>query len=165
MTIEHLFIQNATHWRQKALNTSLAFGASTSEADDVAQDTMLKLWQMRSELIRYNNVEALVTVMARNLTISLHRKPTSETLNKASSMLIDSAPTPEEQLIGRETVRHLEKRLNELPPRQHAVLIMRQAEHRSYKEIGRLLGIEETSAKTLLSRARKWLLNELNKTE
>ena len=165
MTIEHLFIQNATHWRQKALNTSLAFGASTIEADDVAQDTMLKLWQMRSELTRYKNVEALVFVMARNLTISLHRKPASETLNKASGAFIDDTPTPEEQLIGRETVKHIERRLSELPPRQHAVLIMRQAEHRSYAEIGRLLGIGETSAKTLLSRARKWLLNELNKAE
>ena len=124
---------------------------------------MLKLWQMRSELIRYNNVEALIAVMARNLTISLHRKPISEALNEASNMLIDDTPTPDEQLMGRETIKHIEQRLRELPPRQHAVLIMRQAEHRSYKEIGRLLGIEESSAKTLLSRARKWLLNELNK--
>ena len=163
MTIEHQFILNATHWRQKALSTSIAFGASPIEADDVAQDTMLKLWQMRSELTRYNNIEALVAVIARNLTISLHRKPKSETLSEASNMLIDSAPTPEEQLMDSETIKYLYQRLRELPPRQQAVLIMRQAEHRSYAEIGNLLGIEETSAKTLLSRARKWLLNELNK--
>ena len=142
---------------------SLAFGASAAEAEDVAQDTMLKLWQMRSDLLQYNSIEALVAIMARNLTVSLHRKPKGEKLSEASSMFIDAAPTPEEQLMGREAVERLKQRLRQLPPRQHAVLVMRQAEHRSYKEIGRLLGIEETSAKTLLSRARKWLLNELNK--
>ena len=165
MTVEHLFIKHATEWRQKAITASLAFGASASQADDVAQDTLLKLWQMRSELVRYNNIEALVAVMARNLTISLHRRIVSEPLSEASSMLIDNAPTPDEQLMGREAVEYLKRRMSQLPPRQHAVLMMRQVEHRSYKEIGRLLGIEETSAKTLLSRARKWLLNELNKTQ
>ncbi|MBO7609278.1 MAG: sigma-70 family RNA polymerase sigma factor [Muribaculaceae bacterium] len=142
---------------------SLAFGASAAEAEDVAQDTMLKLWQMRSDLLQYNSIEALVAIMARNLTVSLHRKPKGEMLSEASSLIIDAAPTPDEQLMGREAVERLKQRLRQLPPRQHAVLVMRQAEHRSYKEIGRLLGIEETSAKTLLSRARKWLLNELNK--
>lgn len=163
MTIEHQFIKNATEWRQKALSASLAFGASSAQAEDVAQDTMLKLWQMRAELSRYRNIEALVSVMARNLTISLHRKPSGEALSTTLNTLSDSSPDPEQQLMGREAVMQLEQRLRELPPRQHAVLIMRQVEHRSYKDIGRLLGIEETSAKVLLSRARKWLLNELSK--
>lgn len=163
MTIEHLFIKNATEWRKKALSVSLAFGASSDQAEDVAQDTMLKLWQMRTELAQYHNIGALVTVMARNITISMHRKQAGEALNEAMNTLADSTPNPEQQLMGREAVKHIEQRLQELPSRQQAVLIMRQVEKRSYREIGSLLGIEEASAKVLLSRARKWLLNELSK--
>jgi DNA-directed RNA polymerase specialized sigma24 family protein len=42
---------------------------------------------------------------------------------------------------------------------------MRQVEHRSYDEIAALLGIEESSAKVLLSRARKWLLEQCSQRE
>ena len=162
MTSEQDFITHATRWRLKALKASMAYGASTIEADDVAQEVLLKLWQMRSTLERYRNVEALVSVMARNLTISAHRNPHFEKLPESAPRLADVSPTPEETLIGQETMEHLEMTLKQLPPKQHAVLMMRQVEHRSYREIGMLLGIEENSAKTLLSRARKWLLNELN---
>ena len=37
---------------------------------------------------------------------------------------------------------------------------MRQVEHRSYEERASLLGITPSSAKVLLSRARKWLLEQ-----
>ena len=40
--------------------------------------------------------------------------------------------------------------------------MMRQVEKREYGEIARLLGIEETSARVLLARARKKLLEQFN---
>ena len=164
MTSEQDFIKQATRWRRNALKTSMAYGATTIEADDVAQEVLLKLWQMRSELEQYRSLDALVSVMARNITISAHRNQHCEKLTDNANFLADHSPTPDEQLIGRETMKHVEEILAKLPPKQHAVLIMRQVEHRTYREIGQLLGIGENSAKTLLSRARKWLLNELSST-
>ena len=63
-------------------------------------------------------------------------------------------------IISREEERWIKQRMAELPPRQHTVLVMRQVEHRTYEEIASLLGIEASSAKVLLSRARKWLLEQ-----
>ena len=60
------FEQKARTWREKALRVSLHYGAGMEEAEDIAQDVMLRLWQMHDELERYQSVEAIVTLMAKH---------------------------------------------------------------------------------------------------
>ena len=38
------FELNARSWREKALEVSLHYGAGKDEAEDIAQDVMLRLW-------------------------------------------------------------------------------------------------------------------------
>lgn len=152
------FERNAPHWRELAITTSRACGASAAEADDVAQDVLLKLWLMRHDMGRYRSTEALVSVMARNLTIDCHRKNRTTTIDNKQMDQCDDSSDPATMLIGAEQEARLMELMSGLPSRQHAVLMMRQVEHRSYTEIASILGIEVTSAKTLLSRARKTLL-------
>ena len=68
---ESAFEHHARQWRQKALTVSRGCGASEAEAEDIAQDVMLRLWQMRTEIERYRSIEAVVTVMAKRMTWSL----------------------------------------------------------------------------------------------
>ena len=151
------FERNAPLWRELAYDTGLAHGATPDEAEDVAQDTLLKLWALRDELGQYRSVTGLTRVIARNLTIDLHRNRRTIRLDEAPSNLSVSDKTAESELISREEEKLLKQRLAQLSPRQHTVLVMRQVEHRSYEEIASLLGIEVGSAKVLLSRARRWL--------
>jgi len=154
------FEQMAQQWRQRAYETGVAFGVTADEAEDIAQDTLLKLWAMRHELERYRSVESLAVVVARNLTIDLHRSRRTVRLDDAPIHLSVSDKMADSDVISREEERWLKERLSQLPPRQHTVLVMRQVEHRSYEEIASLLGITPSSAKVLLSRARKWLLEQ-----
>ena len=39
----------ARTWREKALSVSRHYGAGIEEAEDIAQDVMLRLWQMQKE--------------------------------------------------------------------------------------------------------------------
>ena len=159
------FERNATAWRTLAYDTGLAHGADPDEAEDVAQDTLLKLWALRDELDRYQSVTGLTRVIARNLTIDLHRNRRTVRLDDAPSHLSLADKMADSNIISREEERLLNRRLAQLPPRQHQVLVMRQVEHRSYEEIATLLGIETSSAKVLLSRARKWLLNSMHNAQ
>ena len=154
------FEQMAQQWRQRAYETGVAFGVTADEAEDIAQDTLLKLWAMRHELERYRSVESLAVVVARNLTIDLHRSRRTVRLDDAPIHLSVSDKMADSDVISREEERWLKERLSQLPPRQHTVLVMRQVEHRSYEERASLLGITPSSAKVLLSRARKWLLEQ-----
>ena len=135
---EKEFESRATRLREKAVATCLACGADVMQAEDVAQDVLLRLWQLRDTLDRYHSLEALVVVMARHNLASLHR-------NDNNSVPIMSV-NPQR-----------------LPSTQYAVLHMRQVECLSYDEIARRLGIENSTARSLLSRARFKLLEEIKK--
>lgn len=160
----------AQQLRRQALEVCRRMGAPDPEAEDVAQDVMLRLWEMRGDVGRFRSVEALVGTMARNMLISKwrtdkHRSRGLWHTDSHLSLAVDSAADPQEAIEQQEMERWLECRLNELPTTQHTILYMRQVERRSNAEIAQLLGIEETSVSTLLSRARRALLASLSPSQ
>ena len=155
------FEQQARTWRQKALSVSMSCGAGREEAEDIAQDVMLRLWQMHDELERYESIEALAALMARHQLINHQRRRKPEALNEA--MIVSLNISPHEQLEMKEDDRWLTKRLEQLPTTQRTLLYMRQVERRTHEEIAQLLGIETTSVSTLLARARRTLLEEIKR--
>ena len=155
------FEQQARTWRQKALSVSMSCGAGREEAEDIAQDVMLRLWQMHDELERYESIEALAALMARHQLINHKRRRKPEALNEA--MIVSLNISPHEQLEMKEDDRWLTKRLEQLPTTQRTLLYMRQVERRTHEEIAQLLGIETTSVSTLLARARRTLLEEIKR--
>ena len=155
------FEQQARTWRQKALSVSMSCGAGRDEAEDIAQDVMLRLWQMHDELERYDSIEALAAMMARHLLINHQRRRKPEVLNEAK--IVSITTSPHEQLEMKEDDQWLTKRLEQLPTTQRTLLYMRQVERRSHEEIALLLGIETTSVSTLLARARRTLLDEIKR--
>ena len=155
------FEQQARTWRQKALSVSMSCGAGRDEAEDIAQDVMLRLWQMHDELERYDSIEALVSLMARHQLLNHQRRRKPETLNEA--MIVSLNTSPHEQLEIKEDDEWLTKRLEQLPTTQRTLLYLRQVERRSHEEIARLLGIETTSVSTLLARARRTLLEDIKR--
>ena len=155
------FEQQARSWREKALSVSLNNGAGKDEAEDIAQDVMLRLWQMHDELDHYESVEALAALMARHLLRNHQRRRQPETLDEA--IVVSITTNPHDVLEIKEDEQWLSKRLQELPTTQRTLLYMRQVERRSHEEIARLLGIEITSVSTLLARARRTLLEDIKR--
>lgn len=153
------FELNARSWREKALEVSLHYGAGKDEAEDIAQDVMLRLWQMHDELDRYEKPEALVALMTRHLLRNHQRRRKPELLDEA--MVISLSNSPHDLLEMKEDDAWLDKRLKQLPTTQRSLLYLREVERRSHEEIARLLGIETTSVSTLLARARRTLLDEI----
>ena len=153
------FERHARSWLQKALETCRSCGAGRAEAEDIAQDVMLRLWQMHDELDRYEKPEALVALMTRHLLRNHQRRRKQELLNEA--MVVSLSNSPHDLLEMKEDDAWLDKRLRQLPTTQRTLLYMRQVERRSHEEIARLLGIETTSVSTLLARARRTLLEEI----
>ena len=155
------FEQMARTWREKALNVSRHYGAGKDEAEDIAQDVMLRLWQMHDELEQYRSVEAIVSLMARHLLRNHQRRKTSEALDEA--MIVSLTTSPQEILEMKEDDKWLSAKLQQLPTTQRTLLYMRQLERKSHEEIATLLGIETTSVSTLLARARRTLLEEIKR--
>jgi RNA polymerase sigma-70 factor (ECF subfamily) len=155
------FELQARTWREKALSVCRHHGAGKDEAEDIAQDVMLRLWQMHDELERYQSIEAIVTLMAKHLLRNRQRRRSTETLDAA--VIVSQDTSPHEELEMKENEEWLTAKLHQLPTTQRTLLYMRQVERRSHEEIARLLGIETTSVSTLLARARRTILEEIKR--
>lgn len=155
------FEQQARSWREKALSVSMSCGAGRDEAEDIAQDVMLRLWQMHDELERYRSVEAIVSLMAKHQLRNHQRRKPSEALEE--TMIVSLTTSPHDELEIKENDEWLTKKLQQLPTTQRTLLYMRQVERRTHEEIAQLLGIETTSVSTLLARARRSLLEDIKR--
>ena len=154
MTID-AFEQQGTRLRQLALQAAAAAGADADTAQDIAQETMVRLWQMRDE--------GYATVIARHLALNQqrHKPPLPLDERQATPLTTQTSPSPLEIIVQREDEQWLQERIRNLPPTQHAVLHMRQVEHRTSIQIAKILGIKEASVNTLLAKARRQLLEEI----
>ena len=153
------FEQQAARLRAVALEASAKAGADADTAQDIAQETMIRLWQMRDDP-RLCKPDGYAATIARHLTLNQLRIKQPLSMDERHAA-IQSSPSPLDIMIQREEEQWLQQRIRDLPPTQHAVLHMRQVEHRSSTQIAALLGIKETSVSTLLARARRQLLEEI----
>lgn len=134
------------------------------DAEDIVQETLVRLWKMRDKLFQYQSIEALAMTIAKNLSIDYLRRehPMMESIDPktASSSTVcrtASTMTSDQALIGEDTQRRLEQALSKLPSTQRRMLMMR-SEGMSLDEIAATCGANKTSTKTMISAARRTLL-------
>ena len=159
MTID-AFENKATRLRQLALQAAAATGADSDTAQDIAQETMLRLWQMRDDPRLYNP-EGYASTIARHLALNQQRRQHPVSLDE-HQVSVQSVPSPLELMLQNENERWLRERIRDLPYTQHAILKLRQVEHRSNDEIAQILGIKPSSVSTLLAKARRQLLEAIS---
>lgn len=127
----------------------------TGLPDDVAQDTLLRLWTLRERLDSYRSVEALASVIARNRTIDLLRSDKTsihKSINGYDSP--DSCPNPLEAIEQAESHRELMDIISSIPSAQQALIRMRHIEELEINEIAAITGSTEGAIRVALSRAR-----------
>lgn len=153
------FEQQASRLRALALKASAQAGADADTAQDIAQETMIRLWQMRDDP-RLCNPDGYAATIARHLTLNhLRRKQPIHIDERHTSA--QTSPSPLDIMVQSEEEQWLQQRIRDLPPTQHTILHMRQVELRSNAQIAAFLGIKETSVSTLLSKARRQLLEQI----
>ena len=156
------FEHKVMEMRSQALSAALGFGFQMEEAEDVAQDVMLRLWAIHERIGAEDPVGVLARMATRNACIDKLRLMKQEEDFEQSEAGINRV-TPSDELEYKELKEWLTRQIELLPPTLGIVLRMRQIERRSVQEISTLLGIGERSVSTLLSRARHQLKEELEK--
>ena len=153
------FEHSAQSWRRRAEQTAYALRLTADDAEDVAQDVMIRLWTMREELDLLT-VQRLIVVMARRLSLNLLRHSHEQESLDVSEQS-EGSLTPLQLMQEGEMMSWLEKRMQALPRTERLVLHMRQVEQRSLDEMATLLGLRQHTVETLLSNARRKLLEEI----
>lgn len=153
----------AARIRQRAVATALAFSASGDEAEDIAQETMLKLWTLRAEINDPAHAEKLASCIAHNRTIDIHRRQHTIPLDTGRNIIDERTASPDNAVEDKENMEWLAERLASLPSKEYQILHLRQVERKSHDEIARIVGVEKSSVSTMLARARTKMLNDIKK--
>lgn len=161
---EQAFITIAKQLRERAMNICGTFRLCDMEAEDVAQDALLKLWGIREDIRSVQHAEGLLVTIVRHALIDRARERKHVSLTELPVHLADSSYTqPSDNLEEKDNEEWLTQKLKTLPSTQYQVVRLCQVERKSNADIAAILGFTPRSVATLLSRARHQLLEAIRK--
>ena len=132
---------------------ALRITMNKAEAEDVVQDTLLKVWECREDWNQINNLEAFAIATCRNRALDVVKRAGRDTEN-LDEMAHFSSQTPHEQLEAREEISLVRRLMDSLPEVQRTIMLLRDIEGKTYQEIAQTLDISETQVNVYLHRAR-----------
>lgn len=152
--------------RDRLFGYALYFLGIREEAEDVVQDVYLRLWQHRQELDG-SRVNGWLVSVSRNLCRDrLRRRKVRSSVNvdtEALSEIAGDGRLPDAGASAALFEEALKGALSRLPDPQKSIVILREIQGMSYREIGDALDLPMTSVKVYLHRGRRALRNELTK--
>ena len=156
------FTYLANNIRAKAVETAARFGYVPDDAEDIAQDVMLRLWGLHEQINNEVHLKASAVITAKRVCIDKWRTKQQHAKIEDSLPIVDDV-TLHDPIEYVELEKWLDQQIDNLPSTSGMILRMRQLEHRELTEIANILGIKPSSVSTLLSRARRELFNKLKR--
>lgn len=128
-----------------------------AEAEDVAQDALLRLWRNAGSLeLGPGGLRPWLTRVTSNLCIDRIRAGRNTSVVEE----VPELPTPPGQLrelTEKELAARVDAALKDLPERQRLALTLFHYEGLSQIEVGQILGVSDEAVESLLARARRAL--------
>ena len=130
-----------------------------SEAEDVCQESFVKLWN-NMDTIDQEKVKPWLMKVIRNGCLDRIRKrrPVAEFQGETEA---DTAPGPMQDLASSETGRHLKAAIEGLKEPYRSLVVLRDIQQHSYADVAGTLELNMSQVKVYLHRARKQLREEL----
>ncbi|MBZ5626226.1 MAG: sigma-70 family RNA polymerase sigma factor [Acidobacteriia bacterium] len=149
------------HFRSKIFHYSWLMCGRPEDAEEVAQETLLKVFESFDQLRDPERVRAWVFRIAKNACLMQRRKsvfaPAHEhsldELPPTSEVPDDDAP-PDAELLQAELRAVLDRIIAELPQLYRAVVLLRDIEELSTEETAQILDVGTDVVKTRLHRGR-----------
>ena len=131
---------------------------NAQDAEDLLQDTYLKLWQKRDDLKEEAITEAYLVTLMQNLFRDkrrLKRIVTSEDIE-------DHADPPDEQNLyhiveAKDEAQQMNTLMNKLPERDGHILRMHLVEEKSYEEMEQDTGLSQGNLRIIIMRTKQKL--------
>ena len=142
--------------KDKLFRLALRITFDRAEAEDVVQDTMIRVWNKREEWTQFGSIEAYCLTVAKNLAIDRSQKKEAQNVELTPEMEEESEISgPYDQLVNNERMSIIHRLINELPEKQRLIMQLRDIKGESYKEIAKILNLTEEQVKVNLFRARQ----------
>jgi RNA polymerase sigma-70 factor (ECF subfamily) len=107
--------------KDKLFRLALRITFDRAEAEDVVQETLIRVWNKRDEWSQFGSIEAYCLTVARNLAIDRSERKDSRTVELTPEMeQASDASGPYEKLVNKERMALIHRLMNRLPEKQLA---------------------------------------------
>jgi RNA polymerase sigma-70 factor (ECF subfamily) len=143
---------------------AIALTHSRAEAEDLVQETYVRAIQGAATLRPESNVKSWMFTILRNLWFNqLRHRRTSSKLIKLdaargmSNCAVEPSPDPQAHYLGKLAHNQVRAAIQQLPAEFREIILLREYEDLSYREIALLLGCPAGTVMSRLARARSRL--------
>jgi RNA polymerase sigma-70 factor, ECF subfamily len=137
------------------LRLAYRYASNPSEAEDIAQDALLRAWRRRSTLREADRRNQWLATIVRNEAFRQHARVRPD----PTSMIETYEAVEDAQVVATVERADLHAALQRLSDRDRQLLELRYTEDLTQQAIARRLGIPEGTVKVRLHRARNKLRN------
>ncbi len=149
-------------YKDQLLNFAFRFLGSIEEAQDVVQETFLRLYQNKHAYRRIAKFSTWIYTIAGNLAKTELRKRKRRKLVSISDLSFDEREYEikdvqaniERDVDGSLKEEIIQRAIDELPPRFRQIIILRDIQELSYEEVGAIMKIPLGTVKSRVNRAR-----------
>jgi RNA polymerase sigma-70 factor (ECF subfamily) len=157
------------HFRSKIFHYSWLMCGQPEDAEEVAQETLLKVFESFATLREPERVRPWVFRIAKNACLMHRRKSIFAPVRELSldelppsNEIADGAGPPETQMLRSELRAVLDRVVMELPPSYRAVVLLRDIEELSTEDTAQILDVSPDVVKTRLHRGRVAMRQKLD---
>lgn len=157
------------HFRSKVFHYSWLMCGRPEDAEEVAQETLLKVFENFDQLRDPERVRSWVFRIAKNACLMQRRKSVFAPAHEMSidelpptAEVADSALPPDRELLGSELRAVVDRVIAELPAVYRAVVLLRDIEELSTEETAQILDLSTDVVKTRLHRGRLAMRQKLD---
>ncbi|MHC3127945.1 RNA polymerase sigma factor [Brevundimonas sp. GN22] len=141
----------------RILNLAARLLGDPIEAEDVAQETMLRVWKQSAKWKPGQaKFDTWIYRVGLNLCYDRLRRR-RETPVETFPEMVDDGPAPDRGLLAAETGARVQQVLMRLPQRQREAIVLCHYQELGNIEAAQLMGISVEALESLLSRARRTL--------
>lgn len=150
---------------RKLFSVAYRLMSNAQAAEDMVQETFLKLWMQRDKMEKVDNPEAYsITVLRRIFYDKMRAGHLQEVDKDVGSLQVSSSQNISKQLEEADEYQRVRLLINHLPEPQARIMLMRDIEDRSFEEISTETGLTEVNIRSILSRARKKIREQIKAT-
>ena len=149
---------------QKLYRVAFRLMGNVQDAEDMVQETYLKLWKKREALPPdIESMEAYSIAIIRNLCLDALKAPQMEEEHHPIEELnMSQTGSLIHEVEIRDGANIVQRIIGTLPDEQQQIVKMRDVDDCSYEEIVQATGLSAVNVRVLLSRARKKIREQFN---
>ena len=165
---ELAYVELVNRYRDRLMNFVFRFVGSFEEAEDIVQDTFVKLYQKKDYYRPISEFSTWIFTIASNLAKTELRKRKRRKVSYLSQIGIEEKDfdipvedTTDEETVGEYTESQIQDAIQSLQLHFRTALILRDIEELSYEEISKILDVPLGTIKSRINRARLQLQEKL----